>query len=73
MRLKYLRIVRRRFAAASLPSLFGNNVPDHTTRKPQVGFELATNSIQFYAIANVDKLSFMWSSLFSVIKQFRKN
>ena len=26
--------------------------PGHTTREPQVGFELASNSIQFYAIAN---------------------
>ena len=42
---------RRRFAAALLPRLFGNNVPGHTTRAPPVGFELATNSIQFYAIA----------------------
>ena len=42
---------RRRFAAALLPRLFGNNVPGHTTRAPSVGFELATNGIQFYAIA----------------------
>ena len=47
--------VRRRFAAALLPRLFGNNFPDHTTREPTVGFELATNGIQFYAIANLDK------------------
>ena len=50
---------RRRFAAALLPLLFGNNVPGHTTRVPTVGFELAsrvaTNGIQFYAIANLDK------------------
>ena len=45
---------RRRFAAALLPRLFGNN---HTTRAPPVGFELATNCIQFYAIANLDKTS----------------
>ena len=48
---------RRRFAAALLPRLFGNNVPGHTTRAPPVGFELATNGIQFYAIANRDKTS----------------
>ena len=49
--------VRRRFDAALLPRLFGNNVPSHTTRAPPVGFELATNGIQFYAIANLDKTS----------------
>ena len=38
-----------------LPRLFRNNVPGHTTRAPQVGFEPGTNSIQFYAIANLDK------------------
>ena len=43
----------RRFAAA----FFGNNVQGHTTRVPPVGFELATNGIQFYAIANLDKTS----------------
>ena len=52
---------RRRFAAALLPRLFENNVPGHTTRAPPVGFELATNGIQFYAIvtsiANLDKTS----------------
>ena len=37
--------------------VFGNNVPGHTTRVPQVGFELATKCIQFYAIANLDKTS----------------
>ena len=37
--------------------LFGNNVPGHTTKAPQVGFELATKCIQFYAIANLDKTS----------------
>ena len=36
---------------------FGNNVPAHTTRVPPVGFELATNGIQFCAIANLDKTS----------------
>ena len=52
--------IRRRFFAALLPRLFavfGSNVPGHTTREPQVGFELATNGIQFYAIANLDKTS----------------
>ena len=38
-----------------LTRLFGNNVPGHTTRAPPVGFELATNGIQFNAIANLDK------------------
>ena len=47
---------KRLFAAASLPRLFGNNVPGHTTRAPPVGFELAINGIQFYAIANLDKI-----------------
>ena len=46
-----LRLIqrRRRFAAALLPRLFGNNVPGRTTRAPPVGFELATTGIQFYA------------------------
>ena len=30
---------RRRFAAALLPRLFGNNVPGHTTRAPPVGLQ----------------------------------
>ena len=42
-------------AAALLPRLFGTKVPGHTTRAPSVGFELATNGIQLYAIANLDK------------------
>ena len=46
-----------RFAAALLPLLFGNNVRGHTTRAPPVGFELLTKDIQFYAIANLDKIS----------------
>ena len=29
--------------------------PSHTTRAPPVGFELATNGIQFYVIANLDR------------------
>ena len=58
--LKYLGcldVLRRRFAAALLPRLFGNNVPGHTTRAPPwpVGFEPATNCIKFYAIAKLDK------------------
>ena len=40
------------FAAAVLPRLLRNNVLGHTTKAPPVGFELATNGIQFYAIAN---------------------
>ena len=48
---------RRRFAAALLPRLLGNRIPGHTTRAPPVGFELATDGIQFYAIANLDKTS----------------
>ena len=48
---------RRRFAAALLPRLFGNNVRGHTTRAPPLGFELVTKGIQFYAIANLDKTS----------------
>ena len=43
---------RRRFAAALLPRLFRNSTPGHTTRAPPIGFELATNGIQFYAIAS---------------------
>ena len=54
-------VTRRRFAAASLPRLFGNRIPGHTTRAPPtwIGFELATrtNGIQFYAFANFDKTS----------------
>ena len=44
--------IRWRLAAAFklLPLLFGNNIPGHFTREPQVEFELATNSIQFYAM-----------------------
>ena len=43
----------RRFAgAALLPRRFGNRSPGHTTRAPPVGFELATDGIQFYAFAN---------------------
>ena len=48
----------RKFAAASLPRLFGTNPRSHhkgATACPQVGFELETNSFQFYAIANLDK------------------
>ena len=36
-----------------------NSIPGHTTRKPLVGLEKATNCqcIQFYVIANLDKTS----------------
>ena len=39
-------------------------IPGHTTRAPPVGFELETNSFQFYAVANLDKtsLKYMTSS-----------
>ena len=51
---------RRRSAAALLSRLFGNSIPGHTKRAPlmqtqpavRVGFELATNYIQFYAFTN---------------------
>ena len=49
--------MRLTFTAALLPRLFRNNIPSHTTREPPVGFKLATNSVQFYAIANLDKTS----------------
>ena len=52
---------RRRFAAALIPRLFGTKVPGHTTKAPQVGFELATNCIQLFAIANLDKTSWRWA------------
>ena len=35
--------------------------PGHTTREPQVVFELATNSIQLYVIPNLDKTSLLQS------------
>ena len=50
-------VAKWRFAAALWPRLFGNSIPGHTTRAPQVGLELATNVIQFYVIANLDKTS----------------
>ena len=37
--------------------MFGTKVPGHTTRSPPGGFELATNGIQLYDIANLDKIS----------------
>ena len=52
-------VVRRRFRVAQSPR---NNIPGHTTRAPPVGFELATKSIQFYAIAELDKTSLYLSS-----------
>ena len=51
------------FTAALLPLLFGNRIPSHTTREPPVGFELATNCIQFYVIANLDKRSLNFVTL----------
>ena len=50
---------RRRFTAALLSRLFGINIAGHITKAPQVGFKLATNCIQFYAVANFDKTSLM--------------
>ena len=41
-------LLRRRFPAALIPQLFGNSIPDYTTRAPLVGFDLATECIQFY-------------------------
>ena len=46
---------RRRFTAAFLPRLFWIRIPGHTTRALPVEFELATDGIQFYVIANLDK------------------
>ena len=40
--------------------LFWNNAPGHTTRAPQVGFVLATNGIQFYAIATWTRHPLHW-------------
>ena len=56
----------RRFAAALLTRLFGNNVPCHTTRAPLVVLEPGTNDVPFYAIANLDKtfLTMLWSCKF---------
>ena len=45
-----------------MPRLFWNSILGHTTRAPLVGFELATNGIQFYVIANLDKTS-LWDGL----------
>ena len=49
-------LVGWRFAAALLPLLFRTNPRSHH-KGAQVGFELETNSFQFYAIANLDKTS----------------
>ena len=46
----------RRFSAALLPRLLGNNIAGHTTREPKAGFELETKGFQ-YVIANLDKTS----------------
>ena len=53
------KFVWRRFAVALLPRLFGVRIPGHTARAPPIGFELATNGIQLYAIANLDKTSLL--------------
>ena len=54
-------IIRLRFATALLPRLFGTKVLGHITRAPPVGFEVATNGIQLYDIANLDKTSlYLW-------------
>ena len=39
-------------ALLAIPRLFGNNIPGHTTRALPVGFELATDGVQFCAIAH---------------------
>ena len=52
---KILHAGGRRFAAALIPR--SGRIPGHTTRAPQVGFELETDGFQFYAIANLDKTS----------------
>ena len=39
-----LHVIRRRFAAALLPRLFGTKVPGHTTRAPPVVFEPTVSS-----------------------------
>ena len=49
---KMMEIHKAEVYSTLLPRLSGNNFAGHTTKAPQVGFELATNSIQFYAIAN---------------------
>ena len=46
-------------------------IPGHTTIEPQVGFELATNSIQFYTMANLDKTSLYIMTSQNVGGQFR--
>ena len=45
--------VRRSFITTTVR----DEIPGHTTRAPPVGFELETNSFQFYAIANLYKTS----------------
>ena len=37
---------------------WSGRIPGHTTRAPPVGFELETNGVQLYAIANLDKTGF---------------
>ena len=54
----FLVLVGLRFATALLPRPYcSGRIPGHTTREPQVGFELETNSFQLHAIANLDKTS----------------
>ena len=47
----YRAEVRRSFITTTVRD------PGHTTKAPQVGFELETNGFQFYVIANLDKTS----------------
>ena len=48
--------VRRSFITETVRGPAGK-VPVHTTRAPPEGFELATNAMQLYVIANLDKTS----------------
>ena len=57
----HMNVIGRRFATAYYHDCSGR-IPGHTSRAPQVGFELETNCFQFYAIANLDK-----TSLYAVI------
>ena len=49
--------VRNSFITSTTTVRESGRISGHTTRAPPVGFELATNGIQFYAIANLDKTS----------------
>ena len=46
------------------PQLYCSGTARHTTRAPPIGFELATNGIQFYVIANLDKTSLLLVRMF---------